>query len=160
MAGLCLEVHNPAMGIARWPRKLRRFAELDIADKWLVLQAVGWLAVARVQLAATPFDRLVAQLSTQQEPASAALDPDLLRRIRYAIEAAAASVPWRSDCFPQTIAARAMLRRKHHASTIHLGVERGGETGLLGHAWLTCGGEVVTGGGNLERYTEIHRFSA
>ena len=65
----------------------------------------------------------------------------------------------RSDCFPQTIAGRALLRREGYASTIHLGVERVGDDALSGHAWLTCGDEVVTGGDDPGGYTEIHRFS-
>jgi hypothetical protein len=37
---------------------------------------------------------------------------------------------------------------KHHGygSTIHLGVKRVGDGELEGHAWLTCGDVVVTGG--------------
>ena len=69
--------------------------------------------------------------------------------------AAAGNVPWRSDCFPQTIAARMILRHHGYASTIHLGIERQGESDLIGHAWVTCGDTVVTGGEDLDRYTEM-----
>jgi len=31
---------------------------------------------------------------------------------------------------------------------------------LNGHAWLTCGETVVTGGAELHRYTELHRLNA
>jgi hypothetical protein len=147
------------MEITRWPQKLRRFAALGIADKWLLLRAAGWLAIARIQLATTPFDHLVARLSSSGQEGSTTSDPELLRRIGFAIAAAAANVPWRSDCFPQVLAARAILRRYNCSSTIHLGVERAGDDALLGHAWLTCGGEVVTGGTELDRYTEVHQFS-
>ena len=75
-----------------------------------------------------------------------------------AVAAAANNVPWRSDCFPQTIAARGLLLTYGYRSTIHLGVERAGD-GILGHAWLTCGDVVVTGDSELDRYTEIHRFT-
>jgi hypothetical protein len=139
--------------------KLQRFSALSAADKWLWLRAVGWLAIARIQLIAMPFDRLVARLSAGAEMGSANADPELLRRVRFAISAAAANVPWRSDCFPQAIAARAMLKGYDYCPTIHLGIERAGDNTLLGHAWLTCGDEVVTGGGGLDRYAEIHRFT-
>ena len=51
-----------------------------------------------------------------------------------------------------------LLKRFGYASTIHFGVDRVGEDGLEGHAWLTCGETVVTGGAELDRYAEMHRF--
>jgi hypothetical protein len=49
---------------------------------------------------------------------------------------------------------------KHHGygSTIHLGVKQVGEGELEGHAWLTCGDVVVTGGEGLDRFVETHRL--
>jgi len=64
-------------------------------------------------------------------------------------------VPWRSDCFPKAIAANKLLQRSGYASTIHLGVDKESEGQLLAHAWLTCGEIVVTGGEDLDRYTEM-----
>ena len=87
-------------------------------------------------------------------------DPDLLQRVGRAVAVTANHVPWRSDCFPQTIAGRSLLKRYGIASTIHFGVERIGEEDLAGHAWLTCGEIVVTGDTDLDRYTEIHRLSS
>ena len=54
--------------------------------------------------------------------------------------------------------ARMLLKRYGYASTIHFGVERAGEDVLNGHAWLTCGETVVTGGAELNRYAEIHHL--
>ena len=144
------------MSIARLPHKLRRFAELSLADKWLLLRAVFWLAVARLRLAVTPFQKLVERLAADQDGAEP--DPDLVNRVGFAVSTAAANVPWRSDCFPQTIAARSILKRYGYTSIVHLGVDRVGESDLLGHAWLTCGDTVVTGGADLDRYTEVHRL--
>ena len=148
------------MSSLRWKEKLARFGELSGADRWLLLRAAAWLAVARVMLAAMPFRRLSARFSTEQDGASAEPDPELLDRIGRAVSVAANHVPWRSDCFPQTIAARMLLKRHGYASTIHIGVERKGDDELIGHAWLTCGETVVTGGAELDRYTELHRLSA
>jgi hypothetical protein len=156
MAGLCLEGHNPAMRIANLPRKLHRFGALSLADKWLLLRAAGRLLIARLQLGFTPFERLAAGLATiegDNEP-----DPDVLSRVGYAISAAAANVPWRSDCFPQAIAARALLRGYDYASTVHMGVDKAGDDELVAHAWLTCGHTVVTGGAQMDHYAEIHRL--
>ena len=144
------------MRIASVTHKLRRFGELSLADKWLLVRAAAWLGVARLRLAITPFQELVDGLSEEQEASPP--NPDLLERVGIAVSAAAANVPWRSDCFPQTIAARSLLKGYGLASTVHLGVERVGDDDLAGHAWLTCGNTVVTGGADLDRYTEVHRL--
>ena len=144
------------MPIDQLPHKLRRFSELSLADKRLLFRAVFWLAVARMRLAFTPFQKLATRLAAEQgalEP-----DPGLVNRVGLAVRRAAANVPWRSDCFPQTIAARSILKRYGYSSTVHLGVDRVGAGDLLGHAWLTCGDTVVTGGADLDRYTEVHRL--
>jgi hypothetical protein len=144
------------MGITIWPRKLRRFGELSLADKWLLVRAVFWLAVARVWLALVPFPKLVRRLGARSGSVDA--EPELLRRIGFAVSAAGANVPWRSDCFPQSIAAYKLLQRHGCASTIHLGVDKAGNEELLAHAWLSCGETVVTGGAEAHRYAEIHRL--
>ena len=138
--------------------KIARFRQLEAKDKLLLLKAVGWLAVARIMLATNSFEKLTEKLADAGQSNGLEPDPVELRRMSYAISAAANNVPWRSDCFPQSIAGRLMLRRCGLPSTIHLGVERTGEANLAGHAWLTCGETVVTGGGDLDRYTELHRY--
>ena len=140
--------------------RISRFNALDGADKWLLMRAVGWLAVARVMMLAMSFKRLAARLSVSEDSAGREADPDILSRVSWAVTAAANNVPWRSDCFPQTIAASKILQKYGHGSTIHIGVERVGDDELAGHAWLTSGGVVVTGRGvDLSRYTELHRIN-
>ena len=139
--------------------RISRFTALDGADKRLLLRAAGWLAVARVMMLAMSFNRLAARLSVSDELTGREADPEVLSTVSWAVAAAANNVPWRSDCFPQTIAASKILRRYGYQSTIHLGVERVGDDELAGHAWLMCGDELVTGRGvDLSRYTELHSF--
>lgn len=147
------------MTTVRWQLRLAKFRALSSAEKWTLLHATVWLALARLMLSAMPFRKLAARLSRVQDPANDEPDPELLARVSFALRTAASTVPWRSDCFPQSIAGRMLLRHHGHSSTIHLGVDRSGYDELLGHAWLTCGDTVITGGDDLDRYTEIHRFS-
>ncbi len=137
---------------------VNRFWNLDRSDKWLLSQAVVGLAIARIMLVVFSFQRVSDRLADTGGGTGIEPDPNELRRISFAISAAAAYVPWRSDCFPQSIAARKLLDRRGYASTIHLGVERVGAADLAGHAWLTCGDTAVTGGADLDRYTELHRY--
>ena len=138
--------------------RLQKFAQLDNSDKWLFLRAVGWLALARIRLSVTSFSSLAEALARKSGPLGSEADPELLNRIGFAVRAAANNVPWRSDCFPQAIAARKLLQGHGFGSTIHLGVAKSGDDVLTGHAWLTCGDIVVTGGGTMDRYTEVHRL--
>ena len=158
MAELCLSGHNPAMSSGSFRRKIKKFSDLDSGDRWLLLRAVGWLGIARVMLLLMPFQRLAERLSVRANASAPLPDEEVLRRIGFAVAAAANNVPWRSDCFPQAIAARRLIKGFGYSSTIHLGVERTGDQGLAGHAWLTCGDTVVTGGADLGRYTEVHRL--
>ena len=144
------------MPIARLQHKLCRFRDLSGPDRRLLLRAAVWLAIARLRLVVTPFQKLVAQLAAEQN--NPLPDPELVHRVGLAVRRAAGNVPWRSDCFPQAIAARSMLKRYGYKSTVHLGVDRVGSHDLLGHAWLTCGDIVVTGGEDLDRYSEVHRL--
>ena len=137
--------------------RISRFNALDGVDKWLLMRAVGWLAVARVMMLAMSFKHLAARLSVSEDSAGREADPEVLSKVSWAVAAAANNVPWRSDCFPQTIAASKMLQKYGYESTIHLGVERVGDDELAGHAWLTSGDEVVTGRGvDLSKYTEFN----
>ena len=147
------------MSNVRRTNKWRRFMQLDGVDKWLLLRAAGWLAIARIMLVVMPFRRLAARLSSESGSSHTEPDQEMLQRISYTVSAAANNVPWRSDCFPQTIAARMLLKRYGYASIIHLGVELVGEDALSGHAWLTCGETVVTGAAELDRYTQVHSLS-
>ena len=112
------------MGITRWKNKLVRLTRLSGGDKWLLLRATVWLAVARLMLVAVPFSRLSERWSADNSSVDASPDSDYLQRVGRAVTIAGNHVPWRSDCFPRTIAARMLLKSRGYGSTIHLGVDR------------------------------------
>lgn len=107
-----------------------------------------------------PFRRLAEHIGTDAAPGHAPVDRDYLDRVSYAVNAAANNVPWRSDCFPRAIAAHKLLSKRGYATTIHLGVEKNSDSGIAAHAWLTCADVVVTGGEDVDRYTEMMTISA
>lgn len=69
-----------------------------------------------------------------------------LNRISRAIGRAARVVPWRSDCLVQAEAGRRWIAAMGGAAEIRLGARKGPDGQLDAHAWLLCGGRVVTGG--------------
>ena len=66
-------------------------------------------------------------------------------RLSWAIGAAAARVPWRSDCLLQAMAADRWLRRCGMQPEFFLGVTKDAGGQLEAHAWLRCGDAMVTG---------------
>src|SRR5262245_44559583 len=69
-----------------------------------------------------------------------------LARLSWAICAAAARVPWRSDCLPQAMAAERWLRRYGMRPHFFVGVAKDAHGRLEAHAWLRCDDVTVTGG--------------
>lgn len=137
--------------------RLRRYLALPPSRRMLLLWAAWWLGVARLALLLLPFRRLVRWLARAEDDAGAAMASEPIALcISWAVTVAARHVPWRSDCFPQAIAAMIMLRRRGVSSRLHIGVTKGGRNGLHGHAWLCCGSVVVTGDGDLEHFSELY----
>ena len=148
------------MGFTNIRHKLNKFGRLDTVDKFLFLRAAAWLGIARLMIAVVPFQKLSVCLSAEDGAASGPGNPVLFDRIGHAVSAAANNVPWRSDCFPQAIAGRMLLKRYGYKSTIHFGVEQPDGKEINAHAWLSCGDTVVMGGGEIHRYTELHRIQS
>ena len=84
------------------------------------------------------------------------MPPEQLQRdIRYIVTLAADTVPWRSLCLPNAIAARRMLARRGFASTLHLGVGHHAAGDPHAHAWLEAGGLIITGEKGIEAVTPL-----
>ena len=79
------------------------------------------------------------------------------RRVRRVIAGVEGRLPWRSTCLVQALAARSMLRRRHVATVLHLGVARD-EGCLEAHAWLEADGGYVCGGETAMKFTPIAAF--
>lgn len=65
--------------------------------------------------------------------------------IGWAVNSAAARVPWRSDCLLQAMAGSMWLDRIERTYKLNIGVRKNAAGGLEAHAWLTSGDLVVTG---------------
>ena len=138
--------------------------------RWLMAEAVVWLAVARVALLVLPFRKVAVHLGEVLPPregaermATATLPPGgdtLARDIGWAVRRMAGYVPFRSVCLQQALAGKAMLRRRGIASALHLGVATGASRGVAmkAHAWLDAAGVKVTGWPFDDDYTEVACF--
>lgn len=153
-------------------RKWRSFAGFPLAARMLMPVAFLLLGLARAAILVLPF-RVYAPLLGRRRAASTddrdrrdepPLDPRTHERalaIKQAIRAAARLTPWQSVCLPQALVAAALMRGLRIGFTAHLGLARGDEGAgpMQAHAWTAAGGTIVTGAGQLGRYTRVASFA-
>ena len=144
------------LGLAR--RKLASAWRLGGPRVLLVAEAGVLLLAARIAVAMLPFRRVARWLGQPVAPSALPLVPprsgpdDAATRVGWAVRFAAGRLPVEAVCLPQAMAARAMLRRRGIASTVHLGVMRDHGAALAidpdappAHAWLDASGQRITG---------------
>lgn len=136
----------------------------------LMIEALFWLAVARVALLILPFRKVAAHLGDALPPAEGAqrmagmaIPPGsdvTAREVGWAVRRMAGYVPFRSVCLQQALAGKAMLRRRDIAAALHLGVVTGTAPGatMKAHAWLDAAGVKVTGWPFDDDYAEVACF--
>jgi Transglutaminase-like superfamily len=154
--------------VTRARRALTRFTQVGGHRRALLLEAVGWLLLARLSLMFVSFPRLARRLGTVVAPAdvhAAAAKPDgprdharLAEEIGWAVTRAARHVPFRAVCLPQAMAARIMLKRRGVDSVLHFGARLGRDKPMDAHAWLDAAGVEVTGYPVEKTFAEIACF--
>ena len=146
---------------------LRRLAQVDRRRRALVVEAVMWLALARLALVVLPFQTLARNIGTFTPPgqgrAAGRPAPEaivLAGEIGWAVTRAARYLPLGAVCLPQAMAARLMLKRRGIASVLHFGAIGGGSVyqAINAHAWLDAAGVEVTGYPLAKQCTEIACF--
>lgn len=140
----------------------QRWRQFSSNDRWLVLEAVLTLSAAAIAIRLMPF-RWGATLAASQpnsEPPDEASRSTLISRSRWAIEAAAKRVPWRTVCFQKGLALHILLRRRGVQTKLHYGVGKSAKGALSAHVWITDRGEPIIGGEVLKDYACLATFPA
>ncbi len=160
---------NPPAKLHRHFKRLNNLLRRPWADHWLLAQVFAWLGITRLAINVLPFRRLAQYLGPhQQETAveASSAELDTAQRIAWAIQRISPHTPWTSNCFPQALTAKLLLRRHGIPSTLYLGAAfsadktNGQAAGLEAHAWLRCGTVYVTGGRGHERFGVVGIFGA
>ena len=144
---------------------LVKMARRQPVDVILSAEALAYLLVFRIGLRLLPFRQILRRISSQQPQGEAALKPptaeavETALRVRWAIESVSRNLPARFVCFPQALAAYAMLRRRHIPTTIVYGVGHSHLGDLIAHTWLTLGDRIVVGREGSEAFQPIERWS-
>ena len=131
--------------------RLSKFIKLPAPDRRLLASAVVSLIRARFTVMFVPVRKIL--LAAPQNAAESS-DTDA-ERISWAVETAARIVPTAKNCLVRAIAGREMLARRGVSSKIRLGVAKNSPDILSAHAWLECGGMIVTGEGEHRSYAAM-----
>lgn len=143
---------------------VRRFLALGWRERWLALEAAGWLALARLALVLLPFRWISPRLGRPDDAREPRFIPNpdqttTAAAVGRAVRRAARHTPWQTLCLPQAMAARMMLNRRAIPSTLHIGVDLDDEgRRILAHAWLDVGTTSVVGGDGSSEFQPIARF--
>ncbi|HZD75728.1 MAG TPA: lasso peptide biosynthesis B2 protein, partial [Acidobacteriaceae bacterium] len=114
-----------------------RWRTLPAAKRWLLVEAFATLLAARGALVLLPVRWIFRWLERPpRKPAASAGDSDIVERIRWAVLSIARYGPVSFVCFPQALAAHAMLRRRRIGSIMHYGVRRSADRQMRAHTWL------------------------
>jgi len=145
--------------------RLTRFLRLPGTERWLALEALAWLALARAAVLTLPFRWVAGRIGrplpgpiSMSEP-MLQLPPPEARAVAQAILRVKRHTPWHSNCLAQALAGYCMLRRRGIPGTLCFGMAKNAQGELEAHAWLRSGGMVLTGGGRLNRYTLVAAFA-
>ncbi len=144
------------------PQRTRwaRWRGLPFARRVLLLEAFASLAAARIALAVLPVRAVFRWLASPlrratRRPTRRSL-PDTAEQVRWAVLTAARYGPGTFVCFPQALAAHAMLRRRGIPSVMHYGVRRSLDQQLRAHTWLEVGDRMLLGGEGAPLFIPLH----
>jgi len=136
---------------------LLKFLRLPAAEQRLVVSTTLLLGAIRLGLWLIPFRNLRGVLTRLTQVPARAHGSDQLSadQLVWTVTVASRYVP-KATCLTQALVAQVLLARHGHPpSRLRIGVARGEEGQLEGHAWLESQGKVIIGGSELERYTPL-----
>lgn len=142
-------------------RRIKQLWSRPAADKLLVAQAFVLLGMTRLAIKALSFNRLERLMGERNghEAECSAADLKTARRVGWAVRNVSAHTPWESNCFPQALTAKLLLRRRGIGSTLCLGATfNDDKTELSAHAWLRCGDLHLTGGDGGEHFGTLASY--
>jgi len=145
-------------------KNVRKYFLLTGQQKKLFFEAYLTLGYYRIAILICTFKSLVSELDQNGNSTGVELFNEkkpFALLIGKAITTAANHIPLESACLVQALTAQRMLRKRNIPGMFHLGVSMNSARNdpLEAHAWLICGGEILTGEVWHENYTIISTFS-
>jgi hypothetical protein len=139
---------------SRW----HRLRALPRPRRWMLAEAFAALLAARAALLLLPgrwIFRWIESPAHARTPGQSTTES-----VRWAVLSVARYSPLRFVCFPQALAAHAMLRRRGVASVMHYGVRRSADGQLRAHTWLEVDGRMLLGGESAPLFARVRSSSS
>lgn len=147
---------SPA-GVARRRRSAwHRWRKLPASRRWLLLEAFAALLTARCSLVLLPVRWIFDWLERPPRHPAVPNGSEIVDDIRWAVLTVARYGPLSFVCFPQALAAHAMLRRRGIRSVMHYGVRRSADRKMRAHTWLEVDHRMLLGGESAMLFAPIH----
>lgn len=134
-----------------------RLRTLGVSRAVLLTHTFFLLLGAKLALLVMPVDRVLGWKRHAARPAAAlSVDERMkqLRLVRWAVQAATKRSPIEFVCFPQSLAARALLHARGIETSLYYGVMRK-EGQLATHTWLLVDGFNVIGAEGAEEFSVL-----
>jgi hypothetical protein len=142
---------------------LRRLRQLRPPDRWLLLETLVHLVAARLALRILPFRWLVwwFQRPARRPELAGDARQAAIRQVRLAVHYTNLWLDLDAVCFPRSIAAQTMLRRRGVSTTLYYGAAMLPDPGkLTTHVWLQDGDNGIVGHENITQFQILARYSA
>jgi|SRR5215207_6206462 len=135
---------------------LSKFLQLPATERRLMIKATLLLGAIRLGLWLLPYKTLrrVLALLGRAPIYLHGADSFSVDRLAWSVTKASSRVP-RATCLTQALAAQVLLTWHGHPANLRIGIARGEDGKVQGHAWLDSRGRIVVGGGELSRYTRL-----
>ncbi len=145
----------------RIKRVILRLRQISWYERFLLIEAVSMLGIARAALRILPFRCIakgVGKIMSEPSRSENTMNQSASEQIGWALETSSRYTPWQSRCLVQAIAAKLMLRRRRIKSELYLGVAKRSDGELTAHAWLRASNQEITGGYMQDEYTVLAMF--
>ncbi len=142
-------------------RLLRSFLALTPLERRVLMKASALLALIQLGLGRLPFT-VLRRVVTGGVAGHDRLPGDrheYAAAVAWAVLAASRRVPGPTTCLSRALTAQAMLARHGCPSRLQLGVTRGKQGEVEGHAWVECEGRILLGG-TPEEISQFTRLAA
>ena len=135
-------------------RRLRKFLYLSLEDKILFFKAIVLVEVFRISLLIFPL-KIVQQFvdSVTQKLSKPKTMPQ--EKISWCVKTVGNYIFGPKSCLPIALAAEILLKENGYPAIINIGVHKGDEIKLEGHAWVESEGKIIVGEETTKYYTQL-----
>lgn len=140
----------------------KKYFRINIIERKVLNQTFLWLIYASVLARVIPLKWFSSLLGEFKKEINIDLDSKqlgLILVLKKNIRRIKRILPWKVKCFEEAIAAKKVLGKYKISSTLYLGVDKNKEKGLIAHAWLKVGRDVIIGEKGHKKYAVVGFYS-